>query len=95
MKWKDSLTFDLGDQKELAVPDTAVLLPCILNILKGFKLSEDFSSEEAFQKTVLSYHRIIESFKHAFSIRAQLADPDFLDVKNVSSKLFNLQNVIY
>lgn len=88
-KWKDSIKFDIGGDKELSVPDSAIMLPLILNILKGYNLTEDFKTEEDFQKTVLSYHRIVEAFKHAFSIRAEMGDPDFVDMKNLTEKVLS------
>lgn len=74
----------MGNNRKLLVPETSPILPLILNILKDFNLSEEFDSSENLNKTVLTYHRIVEAFKHAFALRAQLGDPDFVDVRNVS-----------
>ncbi|KAI5066369.1 hypothetical protein GOP47_0018993 [Adiantum capillus-veneris] len=37
----------------------------------------------------LGLHRIVEAFKHAFALRMNLGDPDFVDVKDVVSLMLN------
>ena len=35
---------------------------------------------------VIMYHRFLEACKFAFSKRAELGDPDYVDIQNVSSQ---------
>lgn len=61
------------------MPSTAIVVPYILNILKGYKLKpSDFDTQGSnINQTILTYHRIIEAFKHAFGFRSHLGDPGF------------------
>uniref|UniRef100_A0A0B7ANE3 Gamma-glutamyltransferase n=1 Tax=Arion vulgaris TaxID=1028688 RepID=A0A0B7ANE3_9EUPU len=56
------------------LPSGGVVMLYILNILSGYNLSqEDLSNHN---KTVLTYHRHLEAFKHAYAIRSKLGSPD-------------------
>lgn len=56
-------------------PSSGAVLALILNILKGYKFTpDDLNTKEA---SILTYHRIIEAFKHAFAHRSQLGDENF------------------
>lgn len=65
------------------MPKTAaILVPTILNILKQYNFKNfSLNSLKNVSATILSHHRIIESFKYAFAARTKLADPDFVDVE--------------
>ncbi|CAG5117588.1 unnamed protein product [Candidula unifasciata] len=57
-----------------SLPSGGVVMLYILNILLGYNMtSEDLSSKE---KTVLTYHRHLEAFKHAYAIRSRLGSTD-------------------
>ncbi|BFZ09345.1 hypothetical protein BsWGS_12384 [Bradybaena similaris] len=56
------------------LPSGGVVMLYILNILLGYNMTaDDLSSKE---KTVLTYHRHLEAFKHAYAIRSKLGSPD-------------------
>lgn len=72
VRWLSPLVMNLTESGDkllytVPLPGSGSILIFILNVLKGFTLKHD----------ILSYHRIIETFKFAFSIRAELGDPEF------------------
>ncbi|XP_059145080.1 glutathione hydrolase 1 proenzyme-like [Physella acuta] len=56
------------------LPSSGPVLHYILNILSGYQMSPDDISTD--DKTVLTYHRMIESFKHAYSARSKMGSTD-------------------
>ncbi|XP_012943138.1 glutathione hydrolase 1 proenzyme, partial [Aplysia californica] len=55
------------------LPSSGVIAQNILNILSGYNMtSAGLSTNE---KTVLTYHRFIEAFKHAYAARSKLGSP--------------------
>lgn len=85
-----STEFQLSNDDTLFFPNTAVLVPAILNILKKFHFnasSFDFKTNK--NETILTHHRIIEAFKHVFAARTQLGDPDFVDVKETVAHMLS------
>lgn len=48
----------------------------MLNILSNYKLPEDINGS-------LGVHRELEALKHAFAVRVNLGDPDFVNVRDV------------
>ena len=54
-----------------AAPFSGALVQFMLTILKGYELDESKKLDE------LTYHRIIETMKHAYAVRTVLADPNF------------------
>jgi len=71
---RDPLVSKLRDLTVLNTPPPASgpLLVYILNILKGYNMTEEFYSKHR----TLVYHRMIEAFNFAYAKRTQLADPD-------------------
>lgn len=68
----------------------AILVPTILNILKQFNYKNfSLNSLKNVSATILSHHRIIESFKYAFAIRSKLGDPDFIDIENLMDEILS------
>lgn len=66
---------DLDGQHKLLttpLPSSGVLLPFILKIVNGFDL-EKSGSDDKIEQT-LYYHRLVETFKHAYAHRTQLGD---------------------
>ncbi|KAK3597993.1 hypothetical protein CHS0354_042347 [Potamilus streckersoni] len=72
-------------------PSGGPVLVFILNILDGYKLEPDVL--KTLDGTVLTYHRIIESFKFGYAKRTNLADPTF--VPNVTEVEKNLTSSDY
>lgn len=67
-------------------PASGILLSFIINILKNYNFKpEDLSSVNS---TILTYHRIVEAFKHAYGRRTQIGDPKFVNIENVSIIIF-------
>ncbi|XP_031566044.1 glutathione hydrolase 1 proenzyme-like [Actinia tenebrosa] len=94
-KWKEALKSNMSADLSLfttAPPSSGAVITLILNILKGYNMSEaDRANDEASART---YHRIIEAFKHAYAARAHLGDPDFPDPSyvNIYEVLKNMSN---
>uniref|UniRef100_A0A0A9YCN9 Gamma-glutamyltranspeptidase 1 n=1 Tax=Lygus hesperus TaxID=30085 RepID=A0A0A9YCN9_LYGHE len=87
--WRDPLTIKIGEDHLFTAPPPAsgALLSNILQILKGYNFTpESFSSVP---RTVLSLHRIIESFKFAFGKRGLLGDPNFVDISSILEKMIS------
>lgn len=55
-------------------PGSGVLAGYILNILDGFLQQRQSKPNDT---DPLTYHRIVEAFKHAYAQRTKLADPRF------------------
>lgn len=89
--FSDPVKFKLNDELQLFVPKTAaILVPTILNILKQYNFRNfSLNSLKNVSATILSHHRIIESFKYAFAVRTKLADPDFIDVDNFTREILS------
>ncbi|XP_045516741.1 glutathione hydrolase 1 proenzyme-like isoform X1 [Pieris brassicae] len=62
-------------------PSSGVILVNILNILSGYNFTAE--SINGTDNTVLTYHRIIEAFKYAYSTRTKLGDMDFLKLEEL------------
>ncbi|KAF3603285.1 hypothetical protein F2Q69_00032661 [Brassica cretica] len=56
----------------------------VLNILSQYGIPSGVSGS-------LGVHRLIEALKHAFAVRMNLADPDFVDVTKVVSDMLSLE----
>lgn len=84
-EWMDpiSVTFENGRTLYSAPPPgSGILLGFILNILDGYNFTKD--SIDGIDNTVLTYHRIIESFKYAYAKRTELGDTDFVNITQVN-----------
>lgn len=92
-KWRDPVSVDLngGDHLySIPPPGSGILLAFVLNILDGYNFTRD--SINNINKTVLTYHRIIEAFKFAYAKRTELGDTDFV---NITTLLQNLTSNDY
>lgn len=71
VRWLPPLIMNLTNSGEklftFPLPGSGAILIFILNVLRGFSLKHDTQS----------YHRIIETFKFAYSKKAELGDPNF------------------
>lgn len=87
----DSIQFNLTDDVQLFVPKSAaILVPTVLNILKQFNYKKfSLNSLKNVSATILSHHRIIESFKFAFAMRSKLGDPDFINIENLMEEVLS------
>ncbi|KAJ7387662.1 hypothetical protein OS493_001000 [Desmophyllum pertusum] len=56
-------------------PTSGAVLALILNILKGYNMTS--SDRDDVDSSVLTYHRIVESFKFSYAWRSRLGDPTF------------------
>ncbi|KPI95638.1 Gamma-glutamyltranspeptidase 1 [Papilio xuthus] len=83
-KITDSLAVPLNNGDVLHVPpppSSGVILVNILNILSGYNFTHN--SINTTEDKILTYHRIIEAFKHAYGTRTKLGDADFLDLRDL------------
>jgi gamma-glutamyltranspeptidase/glutathione hydrolase/leukotriene-C4 hydrolase len=66
-------------------PASGAILDFIMGILDGYDLSPKDVCH--IDKTILTYHRIVEAFKYAYAKRSILGDEDFVDVKDLVANL--------
>lgn len=91
-KFREPISAVLRGSKTLYTvppPGSGAILTMIMNILDGYNLDKDNIAD--LDSTVLTYHRMIESFKHAFALRAELADEDKVNVTTVMAHLTSRQ----
>uniref|UniRef100_A0A1Q3FF50 Putative gamma-glutamyltransferase n=1 Tax=Culex tarsalis TaxID=7177 RepID=A0A1Q3FF50_CULTA len=87
-RWLEPATTTLKDGSHvfsMPAPGSGHVLNYMLNILDGY--------ESLDAKDPLTWHRIIESFKHGYGIRTQLGDPPF--VPGIEESLRKLSNKNY
>ncbi|XP_067679969.1 glutathione hydrolase 1 proenzyme-like [Haliotis asinina] len=89
--WRTPLSVTLRDNLTLysvPPPGSGAVYEYIMNILDGYGLTPDSLSTN--EKSVLTYHRIVEAMKFAYAKRTDLGDEDFVDVaeliKNMTSR---------
>lgn len=76
-EWVDPIKIQLANKQvfySVPPPGSGVLAGYILNILDSYL---PLSGPKADDTDPLTYHRIVESFKHAYAQRTKLADPRF------------------
>ncbi|XP_014477461.1 PREDICTED: gamma-glutamyltranspeptidase 1-like isoform X1 [Dinoponera quadriceps] len=75
------------------LPGSGAVLSFILNVFDDYGFSP--ASIADFNATILTYHRMIETFKYAYALRTNLGDRNFVDMteimKNLTSKSFARQ----
>ncbi|XP_052198037.1 glutathione hydrolase 1-like isoform X2 [Diospyros lotus] len=79
VKYREPITADVLGLKILSMPPPSsggAAMILILNILSQYGFPSGVSGS-------LRVHREIEALKHAFAVRMNLGDPDFVNVKNV------------
>lgn len=84
VQWQEPITIDLSKGERLfsaPLPGSGVLLAYILKILDGYGFTRQ--NIDGINNTVLTYHRMIEAFKHAYARRTELGDTDFVDIQTV------------
>ncbi|CAG9802534.1 unnamed protein product [Chironomus riparius] len=92
VKIYDGRIIDINDNHAIVVPNSlALLIPSILKTLMryNFNASSWFEGENFINNTILTHHRIIETFKYAFAMRSRFGDPDFIDISDVTDYLLS------
>lgn len=92
VKIYDGKIIDINDDHAIVVPNSlALLIPSILKTLirYNFNASSWFEGEDFINNTILTHHRIIETFKYAFGMRSYFGDPDFIDISNIIDYLLS------
>lgn len=76
VNWSDPIVTDLNGFTHYTVPPpgSGIIMSFILQLMKGYDLNPSFTSD--YKKMTLTYHRFVESMKHAFAKRTYLGDPD-------------------
>ncbi|XP_011171809.1 scoloptoxin SSD14 isoform X2 [Solenopsis invicta] len=93
VSWDQPIQTDLSGGIKLlttGLPGGGALLSFILNVFDDYGFTP--ASIADFNSTILTYHRMIETFKYAFALRTNLGDGAFVDMieitKNLTSKSF-------
>ncbi|CAN8276098.1 unnamed protein product [Cochlearia groenlandica] len=85
VKVKEPLSSDILGYRLLGMPPPSsggAAMMLVLNILSQYDIPSGVSGP-------LGVHRLIEAMKHAFAVRMNLGDPDFVDVTNVVSDMLS------
>ncbi|ESQ53210.1 hypothetical protein EUTSA_v10027365mg [Eutrema salsugineum] len=85
VKVKEPLSTDILGYRLLGMPPPSsggAAMMLVLNILSQYGIPSGVSG-------TLGVHRLIEALKHAFAVRMNLGDPDFVDVTKVVSDMLS------
>ena len=88
-KWRNPTKTTLSNGIKVytsGVPGGGDLLVFILNILDEFSFTKESIAD--IESTVLTFQKMIETFKYAYAFRTKLGDADYLDLSDVSWHLF-------
>ncbi|XP_015175676.1 PREDICTED: gamma-glutamyltranspeptidase 1-like isoform X2 [Polistes dominula] len=66
-------------------PGSGSLLSFILNIFDGFQFTSESLSD--FNSTIVTYHRMLETYKYAYALRGNMGDKDFVDMTELNINL--------
>lgn len=93
VSWDQPIQTNLSGDIKLfttGLPGSGAVLSFILNVLDGYGFTPDSMID--FNTTILTYHRMIETFKYAYALRTDLGDGAFIDmtevIKNLTSSSF-------
>lgn len=93
----EAIKIQIDDQYTLytsGLPSSGVLAGFIIKIMNGYNLEPNLLNNT--EKAALFYHRLTESFKHAFAKRALLGDePDNEDIQKVSLKFILFLKIFF
>ncbi|CAH0564516.1 unnamed protein product [Brassicogethes aeneus] len=87
-EWQTPISVKLRDQYSLysaPPPGSGTLLAFIINILNGYNFTKQ--DMEGTDNIVLTYHRILETFKFAYAKRTEFGDMNFVNVTELISNL--------
>ncbi|XP_055551316.1 glutathione hydrolase 1 proenzyme-like isoform X3 [Wyeomyia smithii] len=87
VRWDDSIPVNINGDTMYVIPPpgSGILLSFIVNILRNYNFGpESLSTVNA---TILTYHRIIEAFKHSYGKRTMIGDPKFVSVDELVRNL--------
>ncbi|CAD5316777.1 unnamed protein product [Arabidopsis thaliana] len=85
VKVRKPLSVDILGYRLLGMPSPSsggAAMMLVLNILSQYGIPSGVSGS-------LGVHRLVEALKHAFAVRMNLADPDFVDVSKVISDMLS------
>lgn len=86
--WEEPLKANLFNGIRLytvGMPASGALLTYILNILDNFHFTPESIAD--YNSTILTYHRMIETFKYAYALRNEMGDKKFVDMKELTKNL--------
>ncbi|XP_024880086.1 glutathione hydrolase 1 proenzyme-like isoform X1 [Temnothorax curvispinosus] len=93
VSWDQPIQTNLSSGIKLlttGIPGGGAILSFILNVFDDYGFTP--ASIADFNATILTYHRMIETFKYAFALRTNLGDGAFIDMteitRNLTSKSF-------
>lgn len=72
------------------MPSSGILVSFILRIMMGYSLTDENAMSNQTRATF--YHRLIESFKHAYSKRTEMGDEEFLEKSKLERLYQDLQS---
>ncbi|XP_048241225.1 glutathione hydrolase 1 proenzyme-like [Haliotis rufescens] len=89
--WRTPVNVTLRDNltvHSMPPPGSGAVFEYMLNILDGYGFTPDSLSTN--EKSVLTYHRIVEAMKFAYAKRTDLGDEDFVDVAELVRNMTSL-----
>lgn len=85
VSWDPPIQTNLSNGIKLlttGLPGSGAILSFILNVFDDYGFTP--ASIADFNATILTYHRMIETFKYAFALRTNLGDGAFVDMTEVN-----------
>ncbi|XP_033222463.1 scoloptoxin SSD14-like isoform X3 [Belonocnema kinseyi] len=87
-KWREPTKTRLSDGIRIysaGVPGGGDILAFIMNVLDEFKFTNESTAD--INSTVITFQRVIETFKYAYAFRTKLGDSDFVDTSQLLNNL--------
>ncbi|XP_053698974.1 glutathione hydrolase 1 proenzyme-like [Sabethes cyaneus] len=87
VRWDDSIPIKINGDTMFVIPPpgSGILLGFIVNILRNYNFGPENVS--TVNETILTYHRIIEAFKHSYGKRTLIGDPKFVNIDELVRNL--------
>ncbi|XP_028046427.2 scoloptoxin SSD14 [Monomorium pharaonis] len=88
VSWDQPMQTNLSNGIKLlttGLPGGGALLSFILNVFDDYGFTP--ASIADFNSTILTYHRMIETFKYAFALKTNLGDGSFVDMTEITRNL--------
>lgn len=86
--WEKPIEAELNNGIKIYTPSTpgsGSLLGFILNVFDGFRFTPQSLSD--FNSTIVTYHRMLETYKYAYALRGNMGDKDFVDMTEINKNL--------